>query len=125
MDRREKGDDLLRLRAPDGRQHATLSVTLFGADPSFDEFEGLCQLRLDAEKRDSPNCVIKSSPALDFKGTFGMYYFGDDKKTGRAFSAYLSLEKRELLALHVEGLGVDLKEHLETVQIFAQGFTRK
>ena len=118
-------DGRLTLRAPDGRQQATLSVMRFGADPSFDEFKRVCQLRLDAEKKDSPDCCTQSDPPFDLKGKFGMFYSGGDKKAARVFSGYLSLERRELLVIYLEGLGVDPKEHVEVFQIFVKGVTRK
>ena len=118
-------DDRLTLRAPDGHQQATVSVMRFGADPSFEDFKRVCQLRLNAEKKDSPDCFIQSDPPFDLKGKFGMFYSGGDKKTGRLFSGYLSLERRELVAIYVEGLGVDPKQHLEAFQTFAKGITRK
>ena len=103
---RSRTDDRLTLRAPDGRQQTTLSVMRFGADPSFDDFKRLCQFRLDAEKKDSPDCFIQSDPPFDLKGNFGMFYFGGDKKAGRVFSGYLPLERRELVVIYLEGLGV-------------------
>ena len=121
----KRADDRLTLRAPDGRQQATLSVMRFGADPSFDDFKRLCQLRLDAEKRDSPDYFIQSEPAFDLKGKFRMFYSGGDKKAGRVFSGYLSLDRRELVVIYVEGLGVDPKQHLGAFQTFAKGITRK
>ena len=120
----KRADDRLTLRAPDGRQQATVSVMRFGADPSFEDFKRLSQLRLDAEKKDSPDCFIQSDPPFDLKGKFGMFYSGGDKKTGRVFSGYLSLERRELVVIYLEGLGVDPKEPLEAFQTFAKGITR-
>jgi hypothetical protein len=120
-----KADERLTLRAPDGRQQATLSVMRFGADPSFDDFKRLCQLRLDAEKKDSPDYFIQSDPPFDLKGKFGMFYSGGNKKAGRVFSGYLSLERRELLVIYLEGLGVDPKEHVEAFQTFVKGTVRK
>lgn len=117
--------DRLTLQSLDGRQYATISIMRFGADASFADFKLICQLRLEAEKKDSPDCFIQSEPPYDIKGKFGMLYSGGDKKAGRVFSGYLSLTKRELVTIYIEGLDVSPNDHLETFQAFVKGLTRK
>jgi len=97
----------------------------FGADASFVDFKLMCQLRLEAEKKDSPDCFIQSEPPYDIKGKFGMLYSGGDKKVGRVFSGFLSLTKRELVTIYVEGLDTAPKDLIETFQIFLHGLTLK
>lgn len=121
----KREEERLTLRSADGYQQATVSIMLFGADPSFDDFKRLCMLRLDAEKKDSPECFIQAEPPFDIKGKFGLFYSGGVKKTGRVFSGYLSLTKRELVTIYIEGIGIDPKDHLQTFQSFVQGLKRK
>ena len=121
----KKDDERIVLRAPNGKQQATVSVMRFGADTSFEDFQRLCQLRLEAEKKDSPDCFVQAEPPYDIKGKFGMFYSGGVKRTGRVFSGYLSLMKRELVTIYLEGLGTDPKEHLQTFQSFVERLTRK
>lgn len=121
----KKESDRLTLQSSDGRQYATISIMRFGADASFDDFKRLCQLRLEAEKKDSPDCFIQSEPPFDIKGKFGLFYSGGVKKTGRVFSGYLTLTKRELVTIYIEGLGIDPKDHLQTFQSFVKGLIRK
>jgi hypothetical protein len=97
----------------------------FGADASFEDFKRLCQLRLEAKKKDSPDCFVQSEPPFDIKRKFGMFYSGGVKKTGRVFSGYLSLTKRELVTIYLEGLGIAPKDHLQTFQGFVEGLKRK
>jgi hypothetical protein len=54
-----------------------------------------------------------------------MFYSGGVKRTGRIFSGYLSLTKRELVTIYLEGIGVGPKEHLQTFQSFVEGLARK
>lgn len=121
----KREDDRLTLQSPDGRQYATISTMRFGADASFEDFKRLCQLRLEAEKKDLPDCFIQSEAPFDIKGKFGMIYSGGVKKTGLVFSGYLSLTKRELVTIYVEGLGSAPKDHLQTFQSFVDGLKRK
>ena len=93
----KKAADRLTLQSSDGRQYATISIMRFGADASFEDFKRLCQLRLEAEKKDSPDCFIQSEPPFDIKGRFGFFYSGGVKRTGRVFSGHLTLTKRELI----------------------------
>lgn len=117
-------DDRLTLRSADGHQQTTISVMRFGADPSFDDFKRICQHRIEAEKKASPDCFIQAEAPFDLKGKFGMFYSGGDKKSGRIFSGYLSVEKRELVIVYVEGIGVAPKVNLETFKAFVEGLTR-
>ena len=121
----KKDADRLTLQSSDGRQYATISIMRFGADASFKDFKRLCQLRLEAEKKDSPDCFIQSEPPFDIKGKFGFFYSGGVKKTGRVFSGHLTLTKRELITIYIEGLGIAPKEHLQTFQSFVEGLARK
>jgi hypothetical protein len=118
-------EDRLTLRSPDGQQQATVSIMRFGADASFDDFKLLCQHRLDAEKKGAPDCFLQSEEPFALKGKFGTFYSGGEKKAGRVFSGYLSLVKRELVVIYLEGIGVEPKKHLETFQAFAEGLTQK
>lgn len=113
------------LRSPDGQQQATISLMRFGANVSFEDFKRLCQLRLEAEKKVSPECFVQAEPPFEGEGKFGMFYSGGDKGSGRVFSCYLSLAKRELVTFYLEGLRTDPQEHLKVFEAFVQGMTRK
>jgi hypothetical protein len=121
----KREDERLTLKSADAREYATISVMRFGADASFNDFKRLCQLRLEAEKKDSPDCFVQDEPPFEIKGKFGMFYSGGVKKTGRVFSGYLSLKDRELVTIYIEGLGVAPKDHLQTFQSFVEGLKRK
>ena len=123
-----KTDDRLVLRSPDGRQQATISVLQLNRDVAFDDFKTLCELRIDAEKKEVGEDWFMEpkdpSPFRD-RGTFGMFYSGGEKESGRIFSAYLSSAGREFLTIYVEGVGVAPKDHLETFKAFVGGLKRK
>jgi hypothetical protein len=118
-------EERLTLASPDTKQQATISVMRFGADPSFEDFKRLCEHRLEVEKKDPADVLVRAQPAFDIKGTFGMFYSGVARKTGRVFSGYLSLTKRELVTIYLEGVGVDQDNHLQTFQSFVEGLSRK
>jgi hypothetical protein len=121
----KREEDRLTLRSVDGHQQATISIMRFGADASFEDFKRLCQLRIEAEKKDLSDGFVQAEPPFEIKDKFGMFYSGGDKKAGRVFSGYLSLTKRELVTVYLEGLGITPKDHLQTFQAFVQGLKRK
>jgi hypothetical protein len=52
--------------------------------------------------------------------SFGLFYSGEERKSHRLFSGYLSLRKGELLTIYVEGLGVPPARTSSELQIFRQ-----
>jgi hypothetical protein len=87
----------------------------------------LCQLRIDAERKELGDGFIEPEEPQPFKDgdIFGLFYTGGERKTGRVFSAYLSLAQREFLTLYVEGVGVAPKHHLQFFKVFVDGLNRK
>src|SRR5262249_30408636 len=86
----KRDEDKLVFRSADQRQQATVTVMHFGADPTFESFTKLCQHRIDVEKRDLSDGFIEPDTPKPFKDgdTFGLLYYGGDKKSGRVFSGY-------------------------------------
>jgi hypothetical protein len=121
----KKTDQTLILESGDGRQRATLSVMRLGADASFDEFKKLCDLRMQAERKELSDGFVEPDAPFEGAAGFGMFFSGSDKKTGRVFSGYLSLEKRDLITLYVEGVDVAPRDHLESFKGLTTGLKRK
>ena len=113
--------DSIVLRSPSTKQQATISILQFGSDASFEDFKRLCDKRLEAEKKESSNVFIEPSEPFKSGEKFGMFYSGGDKKAGRMFSGFLSLNKRELTTIYVESIGADSVSHLKTFQEFVKG----
>jgi hypothetical protein len=120
-----KSDERIVLRRTDGKQQATISVLEFTKDPTFDEFKRICQHRIEAENKELEDGFIQPEEPSEDHGAYGMLFSGGDRKTGRVFSGYLSLMRKELLTVYVEGLGVTPKENLETFAQFVKGTKRK
>ncbi len=121
----EKEDGRIGLRSPDDRQQATISVMRFGADASFMDFKRLCALRIEAEKKELGSGFIEPTEPYEKNGRFGMMFYGGEKKTGRIFAGHLSLEKKVLITIYLEGNGVDPKQHMELFETFLTGLKRK
>ncbi len=105
--RREK--ERLTFAAPDGKLQTTVSLMCFGIEPSWENFKRLCSLRYEAEKQ-GPNVVFlqpEYSAPFEEEGKFGMFFSGEEKKVGRLFSGFLTLQGKELITIYVEGLHVD------------------
>jgi hypothetical protein len=113
------------LRSADGHQQATVSLMRLNADASFQDFKRLCDHRIEAEKKVVSDGFVQPDAPFKQAGTFGMYFSGGDKKANRAFSGYLTLKKRELITIYVEGMGIAPKDHLESFKKFASGLHSK
>jgi len=118
-----KTEDRLVLSSSDQRQQTTISVLRFNSDATFEDFRRLCQHRIDAERKELVDGFIEPDEPKPFKDgdTFGLFYSGGEKRTGRLFSGYLSLAQRQFLTIYVEGLGVAAKIHFETFKAFVDG----
>ena len=121
----KKEDERITLHSPDDRQQATISVMYFGADASFEDFKRLCALRIEAEKKELGSGFIEPTAPYEKGGRFGMMFYGGEKKTGRIFAGHLSLEKKALITIYLEGSGVDPKQHMELFETFVTGLKRK
>lgn len=121
-----KTEDKLVLRTSNQHEQATISVLRLGADATLEDFMRLCQLRIEAERKELGDGFIEPEAPKPFKDgdIFGLLYSGGEKKTGRVFSAYLSLARREFLTIYVEGVGVAPKHHLESFKVFVDGLKR-
>ncbi len=118
-------DERITLRSADDSQQATISVMRFGADASFEDFKRLCAVRIEAEKKELGSGFIEPTAPYEKDGRFGMMFYGGEKKTGRIFAGHLSLEKKALITIYLEGSGVDPKEHMEVFETFVTGLKRK
>ncbi len=121
----KKKEDILVLRSEDGHQRATVSGIRLGADASMEDFKKLCAKRIEAENKAFTNGFVDPTPPFRDGDAFGMFFSGGDKKSGRVFSGYLSLAKRELITLYVESLGTGPKEHLATFKALVSELKRK
>lgn len=112
-------------RSPDQRQQLTVSILRLNADASFDQFKLLCAHRVAAENKAIEDGFVHADSPFESAGGFGMFFSGTDKKTGRIFSGYLSLESRELVTLYIEGLGVAPRDLSLAFQALVKGLKRK
>jgi hypothetical protein len=110
----------------DGRQQLTISLMRFGAAVTFEDFGLLCQKRIESERRELADGFIQPDTPNPFENSdgFGMFYSGEDRKSGRLFSGYLSYKDSELVAVYLEGLGVAPKDHLESFKTIVSGLGR-
>src|SRR5262249_35853056 len=109
------------IRSDDGREQATITVIQFSPNPSFEDFERLCHLRLEAEKREMEDGFVQSDSPFKHGTRFGLFFSGADRKVGRLFSGYLVQKAEELITIYVEGVGVPPQDHLESFGSFVQG----
>lgn len=115
--------DSLVFQTKDERQQATVSVMQLNGSATFDEFKHFCEVRLANERKFLTDGFIEPNNPTPFKDgdTFGMFYSGGDRKSGRVFSAYFSLKHGELVTVYVEGLGVPPSDHLRSFKAFVAG----
>ena len=123
----KKEEERIVFRSADDRQQATVSLMRFGVAPSLEDFRRLCALRLQAEKKGSPEAFIEPEAPEPFtqEGRYGLLYSGGDKKSARMFSCYLSCGKTELITIYLEAIGASSKEHLASFQSFVTGLKQK
>ena len=94
----------------DKLEHVTISYRHFPRNPSFAEFEALCEQRLTTERG-----------ALD--DGFNLIFFGGDRATARMFSGLLIVVVDTLLAIYVEGFDMEPARHQQSFMAFAQGWS--
>lgn len=118
-------EELASARSSDGHQRVTMSILRFKAKASFEDFKQLCSRRIEAEKKVLEDGFVEADAPFQNSGSFGMFFFGGDKKVRRTFSGYLFLEKNELITIYVEGVGVAPKEHLLAFQTIVKSLKRR
>jgi hypothetical protein len=120
-------EDRLVFETADHHQEATISHVQVAADANLDQFTKLCSLRLKAERKDLSDGFIEPENPVPFEkgGIFGLFYSGGERKTGRIFSAYLSMAHGDFVTIYVEGSGISAKEHLQGFKSFVTGLKRK
>jgi len=123
----KKEEERIVFRSPDDRQQATVSLMRFGVAPSLEDFTRLCALRLQAEKKGSPEAFIEPEAPEPFtqQGRYALLYSGGDKKSARTFSCYLSCGKTELITIYVEAIGSGSKDHLASFQSLVASLKQK
>jgi hypothetical protein len=124
-----KTEDKLVLRPSDADQQATISLIQLGAprppDTPFDQFKIVCKLRIEGEKKELEDGFVESGTPFQDHDGFGMFFNGGDRKTGRIFIGYLSLVRRELVMIYVEGFGIDPKAQADIFKRLVTGLKRK
>lgn len=115
--------DSLVFQTTDERQQATISVMQLVSTATFEEFKHFCDVRVANERKFLTDGFIEPKNPTPFKDgdTFGMFYSGADRKSGRVFSANFSLKRGELVTVYVEGLGVSSNDHLQSFKAFVAG----
>jgi hypothetical protein len=119
--------DALVFQTKDDRQQATISVLHLTGGATFEEFKQFCDVRIKNERKFIADGFNEPDNPTPFKDadSFGMFYSGGDRKSGRVFSAYFSLKHKEILTVYVEGFGVSPSEHLQSFKAFVAGAKRK
>lgn len=119
-------EDKVCLQSEDGTQQATLSVTQFVSNPTFEQFKLICDIRYKGEKKFLTDGFIEPDNPQPFTdGTrFGMVFCGGDKGTQRVFSGYLALLRRELVTIYIEG-SPPAENTLESFKAFVAGLRRE
>ncbi len=107
------------LQSSDKRQEATISLMEFGVAPGPAEFERLCALRIEAERKFGA-VVFPAKPPFMEDGRWGYFYSGGDKAQGRVFSGFLSLSGRQLITIYVDGRGIDPKLHVASFSAWVE-----
>jgi hypothetical protein len=54
-----------------------------------------------------------------------MFYSGGERKSHRLFTGYLFLKQKELLTIYIEGIGVPMRELMQSFKAFLDGAKRR
>ena len=98
--------------SPDGRQAATVSITEFRDDLSFDQFRIVCEHRVAAEKRAALTAFVESTGPATANSRWEFFYSGAERASARLFSGYMAYASRKVFTLYLESFGASPKEHL-------------
>ena len=115
-----RAPDRITLRCADGREQVTISRLDFETRPSFEEFQKLCRIRIDTERRELKDGFIDAKAPIDGGHRFTLMYFGGDRASGRVFSAYLAIATTRLVTIYVEGVGISPERHIESFKTFGR-----
>ncbi len=115
-------EDRITFSSTNGHQQAIISLIRLSQDASFEDFRKLCESRLTAEKLELSDGFVQEHDPSNDNGKFALSFSGEDNKTGRLFSGYLTLRNQEFLALYVEGTTATRKEHSKVFWQFARCF---
>lgn len=108
----------------DKLEHVTISYRHFARNPTFSEFEALCEQRLASERAALADGFLEQrGPNQGGDGGFTLIFFGGDRETARMFSGLLVLVVDTLLAIYVEGSDVEPERHQQSFAAFAQGWS--
>ena len=104
-----------------GGEQATITKLELATKPSFQEFERLCNHRLDAERSQLKDGFVKGKPE-DIAGTFILMYSGGDKASSRIFSGYCVAKTTTFFTVYLEAFGVEPRQHLASFSSFVSAF---
>jgi hypothetical protein len=113
--------DRVTFGSADESEQATVSKMDFRAVPSFEDFQRMCQHRLDAERQESQSAVLQVTGPSNAGGKYTLMYSGGDQASARLFSGYLVVVGTTLMTVYVEGIGVTPERHLASFKDFVAG----
>ena len=107
----------------DKLEHVTISYRHFPRNPSFAEFEALCEQRLTTERGALDDGFLEQRGPSQTDDGFNLIFFGGDRATARMFSGLLIVVVDTLLAIYVEGFDMEPARHQQSFMAFAQGWS--
>ena len=108
-------DNSLVVRSADELQQVTLSFLTLKTQATFEEFQRMCEERLNAEREQLVDGAIEPNPKpIQHGRVFGLVYSGGDRNTRRIFSTYLLSHGTRLVTLYLEGFAIAPARHTET-----------
>ncbi|MFD2232148.1 hypothetical protein [Alkalimarinus sediminis] len=118
-----EGDKVILL-SKNGREQSTISTLNITDEASFVDFETLCKIRIEEERKSFEDGFVNAQEPFDSENTYVMFYSGGDKETGRLFSGCLSLSQNELITTYVESMGGEPKEHLSSFKLMVGAISK-
>lgn len=97
-----------------------MSLIRFSEPISFEQFQLLCDKRIAVESKGLTDGYVDPERAFMASASFGMFFSGGDKATGRMFFGYLCQARQELLTIYLEGIDVDPAHHAKDFQALVQ-----
>ena len=107
----------------DKLEHVTISYRHFPRNPTFAEFEALCQSRLETERKALDDGFLEQRGPSENDDGYTLIFFGGDRATARMFSGLLIVVVDTLLAIYVEGFDLEPARHQASFAAFAQGWS--
>lgn len=115
--------DRVMFRSADEAEQVTVSKLDLAAEPSFEDFKVLSEVRIAAEHDGADNEIsLDATPPSNDSNRYTLTYSGGERGTQRLFSCHMVAVGKTVMTVYVEGIGVNAQRHAASFKAFVTAF---